>query len=212
VTETTRTRLARAAVGFAWFTIAYNLVEGIVAVSAGVVASAVSLIGFGLDSGIEVAAAAVVLVRLRAELRGDEPDERKEKLALRFIAVTFFVLAAYLLIEGTRDLITGERPDTSLIGVVLTGVSMVVMPLLAFMKRRVGRSMGSRLVLADAAETALCAWLSVSTFIGLALYAVLGWTWLDAVAGFVIAGFAIMEGREAWQGDHDHDHAGEGDS
>jgi divalent metal cation (Fe/Co/Zn/Cd) transporter len=206
VTITTRTRLARTAVGFAWFTIIYNLVEGIVAVAAGVVASAVSLIGFGIDSGIEVAAAAVVLVRLRAELRGDEPDERKEKLALRFIAVTFFVLAAYLLFEGVRDLITGERPDTSIVGVVLTGVSMVIMPLLAFLKRRVGRKMGSRLVLADAAETALCAWLSVSTFLGLALYAILGWTWLDAVAGFVIAAFAIMEGREAWQGEHEHEH------
>lgn len=196
---------ARIAVGLAWFTIAYNLVEGVIAIGAGAVAGAVSLIGFGVDSGIEVAAATVVLVRLRAELRGDEPDERKEAVALRFIAVTFFLLAAYLVVEGVRTLIVGERPDTSVVGIVLTGASMLIMPTLAWFKRRVGTRMSSRLVLADAAETALCAWLSVSTFVGLVLFAWLGWTWLDAVAGFVIAAFAINEGREAWQGHHDHE-------
>ena len=199
-----RRRDARVAVGLAWFTIAYNLVEGVIAIGAGAVAGAVSLIGFGVDSGIEVAAATVVLVRLRAELRGDEPDERKEALALRFIAVTFFLLAAYLVVEGVRNLIVGERPDTSVVGIVLTGASMLIMPTLAWFKRRVGTRMSSRLVLADAAETALCAWLSVSTFVGLVLFAWLGWTWLDAVAGFVIAAFAINEGREAWHGQHDH--------
>jgi divalent metal cation (Fe/Co/Zn/Cd) transporter len=204
VTQTTRTRLARIAVALAWFTIAYNIVEGVVAVWAGAEARAISLIGFGVDSGIEVAAAAVVLVRLTAELRGAEPDERKERIALRIIAVTFFLLAAYVVVEGVRNLIAGERPDTSIVGIVLTGISIVVMPLLALAKRRVGRELDSRLVLADAAETALCAWLSVSTFAGLVAYALFGWTWLDSVAGFIIAIFAINEGREAWFGDHDH--------
>jgi divalent metal cation (Fe/Co/Zn/Cd) transporter len=207
VTQTTRTRLARIAVALAWFTIAYNIVEGVVAVWAGAEARAISLIGFGVDSGIEVAAAAVVLVRLTAELRGAEPDERKERIALRIIAVTFFLLAAYVVVEGVRNLIAGERPDTSIVGIVLTGISIVVMPLLALAKRRVGRDLDSRLVLADAAETALCAWLSVSTFAGLVAYALFGWTWLDSVAGFIIAIFAINEGREAWFGDHDHEHA-----
>ncbi len=119
----------------------------------------ISLVGFGVDSGIEVAAASVVLVRLTAELRGAEPDERKERIALRFIAVTFFLLAAYLVFEGIRDLLVGERPDSSVVGIMLTGVSIVVMPALAWFKRRVGRRLGSPLVLADAAETALCAWL-----------------------------------------------------
>ncbi len=204
-----RIRDARTAIGLAWFTIGYNLVEGIVAIAAGVVAGAVSLIGFGVDSGIEVAAATVVLVRLTAELRGAEPDERKETIALRVIAFTFFVLAAYLVIVGIRDLVIGERPDTSPVGIAITAVSIVVMPLLAWWKRRVGRRLGSKLVLADAAETALCAWLSVSTFAGLVLYAWLGWTWLDPVAGFVIAAFAINEGREAWKGEHDHEHSHE---
>jgi cation diffusion facilitator family transporter len=202
----TRARDARIAVGLAWFTIGYNVVEGVIAVWAGLVAGAVSLVGFGVDSAIEVAAATVVLIRLSAELRGAEPDERKERIALRFIAVTFFLLAAFLVVEGIRDLIVGERPDTSVVGIVLTGASIVVMPLLAWFKRRVGRRMGSQLVLADAAETALCAWLSVSTFVGLVLFAWFGWTWLDPVAGFVIAVFAIIEGREAWMGEHEHGH------
>ena len=129
------------------------------------------------------------------------PDEVKERRALRFVAVTFFALAAYVVVVGTRDLITGERPETSVVGIVLTGVSLIVMPWLAFAKRRAGELMGSRLVVADAAETMLCAWLSLSTFAGLLAFAWFGWSWLDPVAGFVIAGFAIVEGREAWEGE-----------
>jgi divalent metal cation (Fe/Co/Zn/Cd) transporter len=197
---------ARRAVQLARFTIAYNVVEGVVAIAAGVAASAVSLIGFGVDSGIEVAAAAVVLTRLLAEMRGEEPDEAKERRDLRFIAVTFYALATYVVVEGTRDLITGQRPETSPVGIALTGASIVIMPLLARAKRRTGLAMNSRLVVADAAETRLCAWLSVSTFAGLLGYAMAGWIWIDPVAGFVIAGFAIMEGREAWAGELVCDH------
>lgn len=192
---------ARRALGLAGFTIAYNVVEGVVAVAAGVAAGAVSLVGFGIDSGIEVAAAAVVMVRLMAEVRGREPDDVKERRALRFVAVTFFALAAYVVVVGARDLITGEEPDTSVVGIVLTGLSVLVMPWLARAKRRAGEWMGSRLVIADAAETRLCAWLSLSTFAGLVAFAWLGWSWLDPVAGFVIAGFAVVEGREAWEGE-----------
>jgi divalent metal cation (Fe/Co/Zn/Cd) transporter len=175
--------------------------EGIVAVLAGLAAGSIALVGFGFDSFIEVAAVAVVLQRLRSELKGDQPDEAKERSALRFIAVTFFVLAAYVVFEGFRDLVTGNEPDTSPIGIALTGISIVVMPLLARGKRRAGEAMGSRLVVADAAETKLCAWLSVSTFAGLVAYAVVGWTWLDPAAGFFIAIFAVMEGKEAWEGE-----------
>ena len=194
-------KAARRAVRYAQFTIGYNVVEGIIAIAAGTVAGAVSLIGFGVDSSIEVAAATVVLVRLLAEMKGGEPDEAKERRALKFIAVTFFALAAYVTIEGIRDLVSGEKPDTSLVGIVLTGVSIVIMPWLAHAKRKAGLEMNSRLVVADAAETKLCAWLSVSTFAGLVAFALLGWTWIDPVAGFVIAAFAIMEGKEAWEGE-----------
>jgi divalent metal cation (Fe/Co/Zn/Cd) transporter len=200
---------ARRAIRYEQVTIGYNILEGIIAVSAGLVAGSVALVGFGFDSWIEVAAATVVLVRLRAELRGGQADPAKQRRALRFVAVTFFVLAAYVTVEGVRDLAGDARPDTSVVGIVLTGLSIVVMPWLARVKRQAGEQMRSRLVIADAAETKLCAWLSVSTFAGLLGYALVGWTWIDPVAGFVIAAFAIWEGREAWEGelvsDDEHD-------
>lgn len=192
---------ARRAVRLEQATIGYNVAEGAIAVAAGLAAGSVALVGFGFDSFIEVAAATVVLWRLRADIHGGGVDEAQQRQALRFIAVTFFVLAGYVTVEGIRDLVTGAQPDTSLVGIALTGVSVVVMPWLARAKRRAGQAMNSRLVVADAAETKLCAWLSVSTFAGLAAYAVIGWTWIDAAAGFVIAAFAVKEGREAWEGE-----------
>lgn len=169
--------------------------------SARLIAESVALVGFGFDSWIEVAAATVVLIRLGAEIRGGHVDEAKERRALRFVAITFFVLAAYVTIEGIRDLIESSTPNTSIVGIVLTGLSIVVTPLLAAAKKKAGQAMNSRLVIADAAETKLCAWLSVSTFAGLLAYALVGWTWIDPVAGFVIALSAIKEGREAWEGE-----------
>jgi divalent metal cation (Fe/Co/Zn/Cd) transporter len=192
-------RYARRAVGLALVTVGYNVVEGVIAVSAGFVASAVSLIGFGLDSGIEVAAAVVVASRLAAQLRGRAPAEIAQRRALRFVAITFFALAAYVTGEGVRDLISHARPETSPVGIGLTGASLLIMPVLATVKLRTGRALGNRLVVADAAETRLCALLSASTFAGLLAYAVAGWTWLDPVAGFVIAAFAVREGLEAWE-------------
>ena len=179
---------ARRAVRLEKTTIAYNVVEGVIAVSAGVAAGLVSLVGFGVDSSIEVAAAGGVLHRLYAELRGGEVDEAKERRALKFIALTFFALAAYVTIEGVLRLVGDETPDSSPLGIALVGASIVIMPWLARAKRLAGEALGSRLEIADAAETRLCAWLSVSTFAGLAPFSLFGWTWLDAVAGFVIAG------------------------
>jgi divalent metal cation (Fe/Co/Zn/Cd) transporter len=200
--ELTRTEgAALRAVRYEQATIGYNLAEGVIAVLAGLGAGSIALVGFGFDSFIEVAAAAVVLHRLQAELKGGEPDPAKERSALRFIAITFFVLAAYVVFEGVRDLVTGNMPDTSPIGITLTGLSIVVMPLLARGKRKAGREMNSRLVIADAAETKLCGWLSVSTFAGLVAFALIGWTWLDPVTSFFIAIFALMEGKEAWEGE-----------
>lgn len=200
---------AARAIRLAQVTIGYNVLEGVVAVGAGAVAGLVSLVGFGIDSGIEVAAAAVVLRRLYGEIHGGEIDEAKERNALRFIAVTFFALAAYVTVEGFLRLMGDETPDTSAVGVAVVGASVVVMPWLARAKRRTGERLGSRLVIAEAAETRLCAWLSVTTFAGLGAFHLFGWTWLDPLAGFVIAGFAVMEGREAWEGASglEHDHA-----
>jgi divalent metal cation (Fe/Co/Zn/Cd) transporter len=195
-------RLTRRGLRLAQVTVAYNVVEGIVAVTAGVLAGLVSLVGFGLDSGIESAAAVLVGLRLAARLRDGEPDEAKERRTLKAVAVTFYLLAAYVVVEGIRELRSAEEPDTSVVGMVLLTASLVVMPLLARAKRRVAlRLGGDRLILADAAETQICALLSVSTLAGLTLYAWTGAAWLDPAAGFVIAAFAIHEGREAWEGE-----------
>ncbi len=202
-------RLTRRGLRLAQFTVIYNVAEGVIAVTAGILAGLVSLIGFGFDSGIESAAAFLVGLRLDARLRSGEADEAKERRTLKAVAITFYMLAAYVTFEGIRSLIGGETPDTSIIGLVLLAASVVVMPLLVGAKRRVGEQLRDNLILADAAETRICVLLSISTLIGLGLYAVVGWTWLDPVAGFVIAAFAIHEGREAWEGelveDDDHD-------
>ena len=200
-------RLTRRGLRLAQFTVVYNLAEGAVAIAAGIAAGLVSLVGFGLDSGIESIAAVLVGLRLAARLRNGEADERRERRTLRLVAVTFFVLAAYVTIEGIRDLVVGEAPDSSPVGLVLLAVSIVVMPMLARAKRNVAiRLGGDPLILADAAETRICVLLSISTLAGLGAFALTGAAWLDPVAGFVIAVFAINEGREAWEGELVDDH------
>ncbi|HEX5968252.1 MAG TPA: cation transporter [Intrasporangium sp.] len=195
-------RLTRRALRLAQFTVAYNVLEGAVAISAGLVAGLVSLVGFGFDSGIESAVAVLVGLRLAARLRHGEADERKERRTLRAVALTFFLLAAYVVFEGVRSLMDTESPDHSLVGIVLLAASIIVMPVLAAAKQRVALQLGGdKLILADAAETKICVLLSISTLLGLGLYTVTGATWLDPVAGFVIAAFAVHEGREAWEGE-----------
>lgn len=195
-------RLTRRALRLAQFTVAYNVVEGVVAISAGLVAGLVSLVGFGFDSGIESAVAVLVGLRLAARLRHGEADERKERRTLRAVALTFFLLAAYVVFEGVRSLMDTESPDQSVVGMVLLTASIIVMPVLAAAKQRVALQLGGdKLILADAAETKICVLLSISTLLGLGLYTVTGATWLDPVAGFVIAAFAVHEGREAWEGE-----------
>ncbi|MCZ7379860.1 cation transporter [Micromonospora sp. WMMC250] len=202
LSEAETERLTRRGLRLAQFTVAYNVVEGGVAITAGLFAGLVSLVGFGLDSGIESAAAVLVGLRLAARLRNGEADEVKERRTLKAVAVTFFVLAAYVVIEGIRDLIAGEEPDTSIVGIVLLALSVIIMPVLAAAKKKVAMQLGGdRLILADAAETRICVLLSISTLAGLVLYAVTGAAWLDPLAGFVIAAFAIHEGREAWEGE-----------
>lgn len=202
-------RLTRRGLRLAQFTVAYNVVEGVIAIAAGITAGVVSLIGFGLDSGIESATAVLVGIRLAARLRHGEADKDKERRTLRFVAITFFALAAYVVVAGIRDLILGTNPETSPVGIGLLIASCIVMPVLAAVKKRVGTHLGDNLILADAAETKICLLLSVSTLIGMILFALTGAAWIDPIAGFVIAVFAINEGREAWHGeldDDDHHH------
>jgi divalent metal cation (Fe/Co/Zn/Cd) transporter len=194
-TVTERRRLERAARGLAWLTIAWNVIEAVVAIGAGLAADSIALVGFGFDSTIEVLAACVVLWRFRSD------DEARERQALRLIGVTFFALAAYVSVEAIRDLVAGGEAETSTVGIGLAIASAVVMPLLAWAKRRVGRRLGSSVVVADSTQTLLCTYLSFILLAGLVLNATVGLGWADPVAALGIAVLAAREGREAWRGD-----------
>ncbi|MGN7969829.1 MULTISPECIES: cation diffusion facilitator family transporter [unclassified Microbacterium] len=177
-------------------TIAYNLIEAIVAITAGTVASSAALIGFGLDSTIEVLSAAAVAWQFT---RRD--PERWEKGTLRVIAVAFFALAAYVTATSVLALVGQVDVQHSTVGIVLTALSVVIMPFLSLAERRAGRELGSATAVADSKQTLICTYLSAAVLIGLIVNSLFGWWWADAIAGLVIAGFAIREGIEAWRGD-----------
>jgi divalent metal cation (Fe/Co/Zn/Cd) transporter len=180
-----------------YLTIGWNIVEAVVALAAGVAAGSIALVGFGLDSVVEVFAASVVVWQLRGTL-----TPARDRTALRLIAVSFFVLAAYVTVEAGRDLLVGADAAESPLGILMAALSLVVMRWLAGTKRRTGEEMHSHTLVADAAETALCAHLSAILLGGLVLNATLGWGWADSVAALGIAVLALREGREAWRGDH----------
>ena len=177
-------------------TIGYNVVEAGVAISAGAVASSTALVGFGLDSVIEVSSAAAVAWQFSA---GD--PQRREKAALRIIAVSFFALAGYVTVTALRALTGSGEARPSVVGVVLAACSLLVMPVLSLLQRRAGREMGSRSAVADSKQTMLCTYLSAVLLVGLALNTVLGWSWADPVAALAIAAVALWEGRQAWRGE-----------
>lgn len=196
--------LARAAalrrgVALAGVTVAYNAVEGLIAIVAGVVAGSVALTGFGVDSVIEVASGVVVWWRLGAELGRPALGPSVEARAARGAGLLLLTLAGYLVVESGRRLVLGDRPDTSVIGLVVTTLSLVVMPLLARAKLQVAAAIGSRALRADAHETIVCAWLSATTLLGLGLNAVLGWWWADPVAALAMLPLIVREGIEAWR-------------
>jgi divalent metal cation (Fe/Co/Zn/Cd) transporter len=177
-------------------TITYNVIEAVVAITAGTVASSTALIGFGLDSVIEVASAAAVAW----QFAGRDPEAR-EKVALRIIAVSFFALAAYVTVESVRTLAGGADAEHSSIGLALAALSLVIMPVLSYAQRHAGRELGSRSAVADSKQTLLCTYLSGVLLVGLALNSLFGWSWADPIVAMVIAAVAVKEGREAWRGD-----------
>jgi divalent metal cation (Fe/Co/Zn/Cd) transporter len=189
-------------------TIAWNTIEAVVAIGAGLVAGSIALVGFGVDSVIEVLSGWAVVWQFRGELRGGY-DEARERLALRLIGGTFFVLATYVVIEALRDLfLVDAQADESPVGIVLAGLSLVIMPALAWAKRRTAEQLHSPTLRADATETLLCAWLSAALLAGLGLNAAVGWWWADPLAALAIAGLAVHEGLEAIRGeDHDEEAA-----
>jgi divalent metal cation (Fe/Co/Zn/Cd) transporter len=193
-----RGALVRRGRTLAWLTVGWNSVEGIIAIASGVAAGSIALIGFGVDSYVEVFAGGTILWRLAKERHGQEVSEAAERRAVRLIAATFLLLALGVAIESVRKLLNGEQPDESLPGIVLAAVSLIVMPLLARAKRWVGEQMGSRALTADATETTLCVWLSAILLVGLGLNALLGWWWADPLAAVGVVYVAGREGFEHW--------------
>lgn len=191
-----RLTLNRRSLQLARATAGYNLLEGAVALAAGAAASSTALIGFGLDSLIEVSSAAVVMWQFRS--RVPEDHERK---ALRLIALSFFALAGWVGFDAARALLGDRDAQPSTVGIGLAITSLIVMPALVWAKRRTGRQLGSATVMADAMQTMLCTYLSVVLLAGLVLNATLGWSWADPIAGLVIAVIAMREGVEAWRGE-----------
>ncbi len=186
-----------------YLTVGWNVVEGVIAVTAAILAGSVAILGFGIDSFVECASALVMIWRLRAErdhrLDGTQLDAIEHR-ARKLVAGSLFLLAAYVMFDAVHTLWRGDRPSFSAVGVVLLGLSIGVMLWLARAKKRVARELGSEAMEADAFQTTACWWLSIAALIGVGLNGLFGWWWADPVAGLVIAGLVVREGRDAWVG------------
>lgn len=196
LTPERRDRLHRRVRFIVAFTITYNVLEAVVAIWAGVLASSAALIGFGLDSVVEVLSAVAVAWQFTRK-----DPERWEKVTVRAIGLAFFALAAYVTVDAILSLVSRDAPEHSPLGLAITALSLLVMPALAWYETRTGRELGSKSVLADAKQLLLCVYLSGAVFIGLMLNSLLGWWWADSVAALVVAALAVREGVEAWRGD-----------
>jgi divalent metal cation (Fe/Co/Zn/Cd) transporter len=196
LTATDREHLGRQAQLLAGASVAYNVVEALIAITAGLVAGSVALVGFGLDSVVEVSSALIILWQFRHAL-----PESRERQALRLMAFSFFALAAYVSFESARTLLGSNDPDPSRVGIALAAASLGIMPFLSWAQRRTGKLLGSNAVVADSIQTLLCTYLSAVLLAGLVLNATLGWSWADPIAGLLIAAVAVKEGREAWRGE-----------
>jgi divalent metal cation (Fe/Co/Zn/Cd) transporter len=192
-----RARLGRRAQLLAGVSVMYNAVEAAVAITAGIIAGSVALVGFGLDSVVESFSGVVILWQFRHRL-----PETRERQALRLIGVSFFALAAYVIVESVRSLFGSGDADPSTVGIVLASLSLAVMPFLSWAQRRTGQRLGSGSVVADSKQTLLCTYLSGVLLIGLLLNSSFGWSWADPLVALVIAAVAVKEGREAWKGQH----------
>lgn len=177
-------------------TIAYNVLEAIVALIAGNTASSAALVGFGLDSIVEVLSA----VAVAWQFASPEPEKR-EKIALKFIAISFFGLALFVAFDAVRSLLGYQQAEHSTVGIVLAILSVSIMPAASWLERRTGYELGSASAVADSRQTLICSYLSAAVLLGLVLNSWLGWSWADSLAALVIAGFAVREGLEAWRGD-----------
>jgi divalent metal cation (Fe/Co/Zn/Cd) transporter len=198
-----RAVLLRRALAYQFALLVYNVLEGVIAVAAGIWAGSVALTGFGVDSFIETASTLVVSWRLHAELKGRDTArvEALERRTARIAGSLLLALAVYLLVDSARRILGyGERPGESLVGLVLTALSLVLMPVLGLARLRLAERLGSRALRADAWETITCAWLSLATLLGLVLNAACGWWWADPLAGLALIPLIVREGLEGWRG------------
>jgi len=198
VDRDTYRRLATRVKLLSWVSLAYMTLEGGIAILAGVLAGSVALVGFGLDSGVEGFASAIIVWRFTGARMFSEAAERR---AQKLVAVQFFVLAPYVGFESVQALVAGERPDTSWLGIALSASSMVVMPYLGIAKQRIADRLGSAATKGEGRQNMLCAYLAGALLVGLLANALFGAWWLDPVIGLLIAGVAVKEGREAWSGE-----------
>lgn len=198
-----RARLLQRGIRLEQFTAGYNVLEGVVAITAGVLAGSVALVGFGADSAIETLSALVVLWHLQQEKRGGTAEalDCAERRAQKLVAVTLAALCAYVIYESVRTFWMQQPPQESRVGIGLAALSLVLMPILGLAKRRTGRRLGSRALVADAAETMACAYLSLTLLLGLVANALFGWWWADPAAALVMVPFILREAREAWEGE-----------
>jgi divalent metal cation (Fe/Co/Zn/Cd) transporter len=192
VTARDQANLVRRGLAVAWFIVIWDLIEGVVAVTAGLSANSIALVGFGIDSAIEAFAASVVIWQLRAGAHA------RQRPALRAIAITFFALAAYVAFESIRDLVTHDKAGESMVGVVLNVVALLVMTPIAVAQRGTGRTLDNPVLLAQSTETWMSNALSITVLAGLGLNATLGWWWADPVVALFVAALAVLSGRETW--------------
>ncbi len=196
--------LYRKALHLSYFTVGYNILEGLVSVIAGAYAGSIALVGFGLDSFVESLSGLIMIWRFTKHgVISQEEEEEVEKKALRLVGYTFFVLAAYIVYESAKKLYYAEVPDTSLVGIIIAVLSIIIMPMLYLKKVEVGNAIGSRSLLSDAKETLACTFLSVALLLGLGLNYLWGLWQADPIVGIIVALYLVKEGREIVTGDED---------
>ncbi len=196
-----RAARVQGAIRLEYFTITYNIIEGLVSVVLGGVANSIALIGFGLDSFVESLSGLVVLWRFRSEAQGEREYATLESSALRYVGWSFFLLSAYILVESIRKLWLQEQPEPSPLGILLAVLSLIVMPVLARKKYRTGKALDSAAMVGDSKQTLACSLLSVALLLGLSLNATFDWWWADPVAGLAMVPWLLKEGHEALRGE-----------
>jgi cation diffusion facilitator family transporter len=199
-TQQAKAKLYKRGLLLEYFTVGYNVIEAVLAILFGSMAKSIALVGFGLDSIVESLSGLVLIWRLRQHGKiSEEEEERVERKAMSFVALTFFVLGAYILFQSLKKLILAEQPDPSLPGIIIALASLLIMPVLSLMKYRTGVRIQSGALIADAKETLACSFLSVALLLGLGLNYFFGLWFADAVAGIVIVLFLFKEGWESWK-------------